>query len=256
MINRRVADFLPVIIVVLLIVAWQIAIVSLKIPQYAIPAPSAVLTAITRADLNWFLNSWKTLYETVIGFLVSIAISIPLAIMISYSVLLRRAFYPLILAVQVLPKAALAPILFLALGFTDLPRILTVFLLSFFPIVIGTTAGLEALDPDYVDLLRSLGFSKFKIYLEARIPNSLPYLFTGLKVGVTLSVLGAVVAEFVVSNVGLGFLLLSSLTNVNTPVAFGALTILMVMGGGLYLLVLGMERIAIPWYFRSKKSSV
>ncbi len=238
------------------LMAWMAAVVLFRIPEYILPSPLNVLIVLFSGKQNWLPDTLFTLYETLGGFGLGVIVGIPLSIAIVYSSFLNRSLYPLILALQLVPKVALAPIIFIALGFGDVPHILVVFLTGFFPIIIDTVAGLNALDPDYVDFLKSLGASKIQIFSRGRFPNALPHIFNGLKLSITFAVIGAVVAEFVESNMGLGFVLLQALSELGTVTAFAALLLLTFMGYGLFMVLLVLERFTIPWYIRSKQARV
>lgn len=179
-------------------------------------------------------------------------IGIPLAIALMYSVWFNRVAYPIILLFQVIPKVALAPLIFLLMNFGLIPRIIVTFLVAFFPIIIDTLAGLNSLEPDYVDLLRSVGANNYQIFTLARLHNAFPQIFAGLKVSITLALIGAIVAEFVQSNSGLGYILLEAMANGSTVTAFGAIVLLAIMGVGLYLIFVVLERMTTGWYIRSK----
>jgi NitT/TauT family transport system permease protein len=250
----RILDVIvPIATVFVAIVIWQEVTQIFKIPLFILPSPLNILNALTSHSFNWVGDSWSTTYETVAGFILAAAVGIPLAIALVYSQWLSRVMYPVILFFQVVPKVALAPIIFVMIGFGFFPRVVIVFLIVFFPIVIDTMAGLRALDPIYVDLMRSLGFSNFHIFIKARLPNSLPFIFSGFKIAITLALIGAVVAEFVQANVGLGNILLSSMTTGQTPATFASVFLLSIIGAILYLVFSGLERVMSGWYIRSKQ---
>ena len=251
---RQISYYAPPIVLIMAIIGiWQFATYEFKIPVYLLPGPVAIWKALTQSNINWSREFLATLYEVLTGFFLAVAVSIPLAIVLVYSKWFNRAVYPIILALQILPKVAIAPLLFILLGFNDTPRILVVFLISFFPIIIDTVTGLNALDPNHVELMRSLGASNFQIFGMARFRNGLPFIYSGLKVSITLALVGAVVAEFVQANNGLGFVLIAELTQIGTATAFAALTLLTLMGIMLYIVVLVLEAITIPWYAKSKQ---
>jgi NitT/TauT family transport system permease protein len=169
-------------------------------------------------------------------------------LVITLSGVLNKILMPYIVALQVLPKVAIAPILYILLGFTDTSRILLIVILTFFPIVINTSTGLMDVDRNLVHLLKALRASDATIFWKVRLPNSLPYFFDGLKIGVSGALVGAIVAEFVSSSKGLGFLILNSQYTFNTTAAFGAFVILTVLGLVLYSSVILLGRRLMPWY--------
>jgi len=255
--RSSITQFLPSIgAIVAAVIVWQAAVALLSIPAYLLPSPSDIFATLVSSNIDWATNTWVTFYESALGFLLSAAIGVPLSIAMVYSTWLNKTLSPLILAMQIVPKVAIAPILVILFGFGDLPRVLVAFLVAFFPVIIDTTAGLNALDPDYIDLLRSLGSSEVQTFLIARIPNALPSILNGFKVSITLALIGAIVAEFVQANNGLGYILLTSLLQLGTRIAFASLLLLTVMGFGLYLILLLVERFTIPWYVHSKQVRV
>ncbi len=253
--SKNYLNFLPSIFaVVVAVVVWQITVTTLQIPIYELPAPSDILAAFYVPHMDWLANLWATSFETVAGFGLSILIGIPLAIALSFSIWFNRTVYPLIIALQVIPKVALAPIIFLILGFGVFPRVVITFMVAFFPVVIDTMTGLGSLEPDYVDLFKSLGSSKLQIFTMARLPNAMPSIFSGLKIAITLALIGAVVAEFVQANSGLGYLLLNALQFGNSPEAWAALVSLGILGGVLFMIFEGLERLTTGWYIKSRQN--
>ena len=250
---RLVLNYLPsAVVVILFLIAWQAYVVLFHVPSFLLPPPTSIATILASPSGDWFGNSWTTLYETIAGFVMAAVIGIPLAIALMYSVWFNRVAYPIILLFQVIPKVALAPLIFLLMNFGLIPRIIVTFLVAFFPIIIDTLAGLNSLEPDYVDLLRSVGANNYQIFTLARLHNAFPQIFAGLKVSITLALIGAIVAEFVQSNSGLGYILLEAMANGSTVTAFGAIVLLAIMGVGLYLIFVVLERMTTGWYIRSK----
>jgi NitT/TauT family transport system permease protein len=188
-----------------------------------------------------------TLYETLVGFALAIAVSIPLAVAVVYSPLLQNTIYPILLAMQSTPKVAIAPLLALWIGFGAAPKIIVVFLVCFFPIVVATASGLTAVPASLIDLIRSLSASPIQTFMKIRFPTAMPHIFVGLKIAITFAVIGAVIGEFVGSENGLGYLILISTSQSRTPLAFGALVLLTVMSIVLYYAVALLERLAVPW---------
>jgi NitT/TauT family transport system permease protein len=164
------------------------------------------------------------------------------------STTLNKILMPYIVGLQVLPKVAIAPVLYVLMGFSDTSRILLVVILTFFPIAINVSTGLTDVDRNHVHLLRSLGAGNVTVFYKVRLPNSLPYFFDGLRIGVSGALVGAIVAEFVSSNSGLGFLILNSQYTFNTTAAFAAFAILTVLGLVLYSGVVLVGRRLMPWY--------
>ncbi|MCL6641596.1 MAG: ABC transporter permease [Candidatus Rokubacteria bacterium] len=195
-----------------------------------------------------------TLYETLAGFALSVAVGTPLAVAIVYSPVLRWAIYPLLVVAQAIPKVAIAPVLLLLLGAGEVSKVVVAFLVAFFPIVVDTATGLAATPPELLDLSRSYRAGALKTFLKVRFPMALPFFFSGLKVAVTLSVIGAVVGEFVGSDRGLGYVIVSATSYWKSNLAFGAMLLLAVMAVGLFALVEAVERLVCPWYVFTREA--
>jgi len=212
-----------------------------------VPAPLGIIQETWEWRWRLLGHTWVTLYETLAGFGLSIAVGTPLAVMLVYSPVLRDAVYPIVVVAQAIPKVAIAPVLLLLLGAGEVSKVVVAFSVAFFPIVVDTATGLAATPPELLDLSRSYRASAFKTFVKVRFPMALPFFFSGLKVAVTLSVIGAVVGEFVGSDEGLGYLILVSGSQLNTAMVFVALVILSVMGAILFEMVEVLQRIACPW---------
>lgn len=244
----RVAYLIPsVLTVTAILVLLQLLLPILKVPPYIFPLPSSVLSLLLASNIPWSTHTLATLLEAVYGYALAVSLGIAIAVLIHESRILRSILEPIMLAAQVMPKVAFVPILFLWLGLNFLPRVLTVFLVCFFPVVIDTTAGLGLADRDMLDLVRSFNSSRLILLRKVSFPTALPDIFAGLKISVTLALLGAVVAEFVSSNEGLGYLIFSAQTQLNTTVAIASATILVLLGFLLYGILLVAERLVVPW---------
>jgi NitT/TauT family transport system permease protein len=200
-------------------------------------------------------NTWITLYETVLGFVLACVIGLVTAVLIAYSRTMDKALYPLVLVAQVIPKIAIAPLLVVWFG-TDLrPKVILAVLIAFFPIVISGVAGLRSTDPELLDLSATMGASRWQTFRKIRFPNALPHLMAGLKVAVTLAVVGAVVGEFVGASEGLGYVLLLANGNLDAPLLFADLILMSVIGILLFAVVEVAEALLIPWH-ASRRSEV
>lgn len=244
---RLVDAALPTLTLIALLVAWQVVAVTLKPPVWLLPSPADVLrTGIEwRTDLPY--HTAITLYETLVGFIASIVLGVPLAVLIVYSRFLQRTIYPILLALQSVPKVAIAPLLLMWVGHGELPKIIVVFLVCFFPIVVSTATGMQAVPTALLDLVRSLSASQLQIFLKIRLPNAMPYIFVGLKVAITLAVIGAVIGEFVGSNAGLGYLILISTQQFNTALAFVSIILLTLLSIVLFYGIEILEKWLVPW---------
>lgn len=230
---------------------WELLVRWFDVPGYLFPAPSAIVEVYFTADVDWLRHTWATLRDALTGFTIGVVVGFTLAVVITLSEVLSRVIMPYVVALQVLPKVAIAPILYIILGFTNTSRVLLIVILTFFPVVINVSTGLRSVDRNLVHLLQSLGASRLVVFYKVRLPNSLPYFFDGLRIAVSGALVGAIVAEFVSSNEGLGFLILNSQYTFNTTAAFGAFAILTVLGLSLYGSVVYLGWRLMPWNERA-----
>jgi NitT/TauT family transport system permease protein len=246
--RRLLSEILiPAATLLVTLLAWEAATWAFRIPRFIMPAPSAILGEGWAWRYRFVEHTWVTLYETLGGFALSMAVGVPLAVLIIYSPALRAAIYPLIVIAQSVPKIAIAPVLLLVLGYGEAPKMVVAFLVAFFPVVIDTATGLAATPPELLDLSRSYRASAFKTFVKVRLPMALPFIFAGAKVAITLSVIGAVVGEFVGSDKGLGYVILSSTSYWKTEIAFSAMILLSLLAIVLFAAVSLVERVVCPW---------
>jgi NitT/TauT family transport system permease protein len=247
----RIAEF--AVSIGALLVAWHLAVVIFDIPPYVLPLPWDVLVELVEQwNVQLYDETMVTFIESLGGFLLAIVVSVPLAILITYSDLLNRLVMPALVVSQVIPKIALAPLFVIWLGFGLLPKVLMSFLVAFFAIVVSTVVGLRSIEPNMLHLSRSMGASTLQTFLKVRLPNSLPTFFGGLKVGVTLAVIGAIVGEFVGAGSGLGHLTIIAMASLNLPLTFAAILMMGVIGVVMYGAVELLERLAVPWKKRDE----
>jgi len=239
--------FLPPVAMVVLLLLWEAVVDAFSIPLFVIPAPSDILHASIHSGGRIPFHTFITLYETIAGFAVATVIGIGLGIVIVSSRLLRDMFFPLLVIAQSVPKVSIAPVLLITLGYGELPKIIIVFLVCFFPIVVSTAAGLESAPKEVLDLARSMSATTFDAFRKVRFPSAMPQIFVGLKVAVILAVIGAIIGEFVGSDRGLGYLILISMSQAETPLAFGAIAVLAILSILLFYGVELLERILVPW---------
>ena len=218
------------------------------IPVFLLPAPSVIWTETLGLGPVLVDHLVATLTTILLGFAFSIVVSFPIGVLIAYSAFFAIAVYPLLVLTQSIPKVALAPILVVLLGAGEMPRVVVTFLVAFFPLVIAVATGLMSVPPELVELGRSLKASRLQELLRIRLPWSVPVLFGGLKVAIALSVVGAVVGEFVGSNSGIGFVLQRSIGNFELPTMFAALVVLALIGVLLFWAIDLIERFAVPWH--------
>ena len=238
----------PIAGIVVFLVIWQLGVVVSKAPAYLLPTPIEIARTFIDEFPRLLRHGWVTTYEMLLGYLLAVAIAVPLAIAITSSQRFDQFVMPTMLFFQVVPKVAIAPLFLVWFGVGALPKVLVAFLISFFPIVIDSAVGLRSMSSEMLDLARSMGASRTQIFTRFRLPTSLPYLFSGLKVAATLAIAGAVVGEFVGADKGLGYLLLVTNSNMETSLMFATLVALTFIGLVFFYLVECLEAVLIPWH--------
>ena len=239
----------------LLIVLWEVAVRVTGVKEYLLPPPSKVWTEFWKRHDIVAGGAWVTTQEILAGYALAVVVSVPLALWIAYSRFMEQAVYPVIVFLQIVPKIAIAPLFIIWFGFGFTPKLLLVFLLSFFPIVVSSIAGFKSADRDVMDFARTTGAGGIKLFLKIRLPQALPQIFTGLKVGAALAATAAVVAEFVASDRGLGYLLLQYNGNLDTPMVFAVIILLSLIGLIVYYAVELIERFTIPWHVSHRQTA-
>lgn len=246
---RPSLDFVyPVMLLFALGAIWEWATAGGKIPKYILPSASDTVKALVA---NWPLlleNALSTTVAIIAGFGLSVVIGVGFGLLIVGFKPIEKSVYPLLVGSQAIPKIALAPIFVVWFGFELTPRIIMAFLIAFFPMVIATVTGMRAIEPELVHVSRCMGLRPIQRLLKVRLPNSLPYLFSGMKVAIALSAVGAVVGEFVGSDSGLGNIMIRAIAFVNTPLLFASIILLTAIAIVLFVLVGVIERFAIPWH--------
>lgn len=238
---------LPLFTFVGLLVLWEVLIILFKVPEYIVPRPSQFLVRVWQDRSLLWTHTLVTGSEVIVGFLAATVVSIPLALVVVSVPLVERAFYPVIVFFQIIPKIAIAPLFIVWFGFGAFPKDLLTFLLCFFPILVASMSGFRALDPRVLYLTRSMGASWWQTFRYVRIPAALPFIFSGLKVSVVLAVTAAIVAEFVGANSGLGYLLLRGSSYFDTQLIFATLVALSLLGLVFNYAVEILERVIMPW---------
>jgi len=234
--------------VVAFLLIWEAAAHMFRLPSYILPPPSEILMELVNRRAQYTNAALFTLQPMLIGFVAAVVIGVALALLVAFSKAMEKTVYPLLVFFQIVPKIAVAPLFIIWFGFGLVPKVLLVFLLSFFPVVVSAITAFRSVDPDILDLARSTGAGRWRTFVKVQIPHALPTLFTGFKVAAALSATAAVVAEFVASDRGLGYLLLEANGNLNTSMAFGSVFVLTALGFALYALVEIAEQVMIPWH--------
>lgn len=229
--------FSALVLTAVLIGIWQIAVPLAGLSEFVLPTPFAIAKRMVTDASLLATHSYITLLEVIVGFGLSVAIGIPLSLAIFYSRTFEKAVYPILVALQTIPKVSLAPLLVLYLGYGWAPKITLAFLISFFPIVIATVVGLQSLDRNLVSLVRSMGANEWQTFFKVRLPAALPSIFGGFKVAISLAVIGAVIGEYIAAEQGLGYLQLQANALFDTTLNFATVVTISALGVILYFAV-------------------
>jgi NitT/TauT family transport system permease protein len=251
--RRTWGVLLPFIGFALLLAVWWALKAIQGWDDFILPSPAAVVDTIVERRGYLLDNVGVTFVEILAGFALSIAIALPIGIGIAYSWVIDRMVSPLLLAFNAVPKVAIAPVLVIWMGFSELPKIVMVVLLCFFPIVLSTAAGMKSTPQEYRDLVRSLNASPLQAFRKVRLPYALPQIFVGLKVAISLAVIGAVIGEFVGADSGLGYVIIASGSSADTALAFASIVLLSAISVVLYYAIIFVERLVVPWADEEKR---
>jgi len=231
-----------------LLILWEAGCRLFSVPDFLLPSPTRIVSAGFSVPLErWGDHICATLRVALLGYVFAIAVSIPLAVLLSNSRVFNKTLYPLLVVIQSTPVVAVAPILVVTLGAGDLPRILITFMISFFPIVVSTVTGLSSVPEELIELSRSLRASRMREIMRIRLPHAVPYIFSALRVSITLSIIGAVVAELVAANRGLGYSIAFLTSMFKVPQAFATLLVLVIISLALFRLIGGLQHWLAPW---------
>lgn len=246
--SKHAAHFLyPLAGTLIIVLVWHYYVVLFHVPIVVLPTPMQVLQAMAQEWKALLEEGWVTALECIYGFALAMAIGIPIAVTMTYSRIANQMFYPLLVASQSIPKVAIAPILLVWFGTGLQSKLAMAFVIAFFPVVVDTATGLRSTSPELLELARSLQCSRLQTFFKIQLPSALPSIFSGAKIAVTLAVIGAVIGEFIGSNEGLGNLLLTANSQLNTPLVWAALIVLSALGMVLYGIVVLAEIILMPW---------
>ncbi len=232
---------------------WEGIVALREIPAWKLPAPSAIAEEMWVSRTLLGENAWVTLKEVLIGFTIALGVGVLIAGLISFSRTFQRVLYPPVIASETVPWIVVAPLLLIWVGYGIQHKVIVVALISVFPIVVNTVDGLRAADPDMINLLRTLGANRWQVFTKAQIPGALPFMFSGVKIAITASVIGAVVGEWVGASEGLGYLSIRSKSQFLTERVFASVVLLALMGIVLFLASSLLERVLLPWYHNQRR---
>ncbi len=243
----------PLVVVGLMIVVWAAIAATSGLSAFILPSPARVLQAAWRTRDLLGTAIGMTMLETIIGLIIALVLAVALAAAMDLSPFLRRALYPLLVASQTVQILAIAPLLIIWFGFGLTPKVIVVVLVCFFPMAVSMADGLRAADPDLIALLRAMNATRGQIWRIVRLPAALPSFFSGLRVAVTYSVVGATIGEWVGGSTGLGLYMLRSKNALATDQVFVGIVITTLLSMGLFALVYLIERLALPWYYSPQR---
>jgi NitT/TauT family transport system permease protein len=228
-----------------LLLAWYLFVTLGKVPQFVMPSPGATLDALLQPNYSWWTNIAVTATEIFAGYFLALVAGIAFALVFTWSKALESFFMPLLVSLNMIPKVALGPLIIVWFKYGIFPNSMMAFSICVFPILLTTARGLREVEPELLDLVRSLKGSRWQLFTKIQLPGALPYIFSGMKVAAILAVAGAIVGEFLGSDKGLGYLMLQVQVTLDTPAMFMAVILITLLGMLLYGLVLALERILV-----------
>jgi NitT/TauT family transport system permease protein len=237
---------LAVIAHVALVVAWYLFVRLGEVPKFVMPGPIQTVNALLQPNYSWWTNVAVTATEIYGGYFLALGIGVAVALAFTWSKTLEAFFMPLFVSLNMVPKVALGPLIIVWFKYGVLPNSIMAFSIAVFPILLTTARGLREIEPELLDLVRSLKGSRWQLFTKIQLPGALPYIFSGMKVAAILAVAGAIVGEFLGSDKGLGYLMLQVQVTLDTPAMFMAVLLITLMGMLLYGLVLLLERLLVP----------
>lgn len=250
--RRKLIAIMPWVVFFGLLLFWQAFVDVFGIREFVLPAPSAILASFIKYNWPIIDHMRWTLITTLIGFGLAIVGGMLIGIAVGYSTLVYKCLYPLLVGFNAIPKVAVAPILVLWFGIGVLPAVIMAFIISFFPIVVNVATGIATMEPEMADVLRSMGASNREVLTKVAIPRSLPYLFASLKVAITLSFVGSVLAETIAGNAGLGYLMVTASARFDAPLVFAGLIAVAALAVSLYAVCVIVEKRMTRWAFRGE----
>jgi len=251
--RKVVRQVLPWAVIAGMFVLWELAVRIFQIPQFVLPAPTAIFEELWRWRVPILENSWQTLMTTLIGFAFAIVIGAIGGVALGSSRVIYDGFYPALIAFNSVPKVAVIPVLVIWFGIGTIPAVITAFLLSFFPILVNVATGIATVEPELRDVLRALGATKRQVIMKVGLPRAMPYFFASLKIAMTVAFVGSIVAETVAANAGIGHLMLVASSRFEVPLAFAGLIVTGLMGVGMYVVCVAIEQRMTGWATRGSE---
>jgi putative hydroxymethylpyrimidine transport system permease protein len=237
----------PSMLLILFFIFWELMVRQFEVPHYILPAPTRIIHTLNVQQSLLLHHTFVTLEEIIVGFLLAFVVGVGLAFLMFQFPLLEKTFYPIVIGSQTIPVFAIAPLLVLWFGYGLPSKVVMAALIVFFPIVVNTLDGLKGADSDEVNLLRILKANRWQILWKVRVPSALPFVFSGCKIGISVSTIGAIIGEWVGSKEGLGYLMLHANAQLQISLIFASLIYLTILGVSLFYLIVLMERWVMPW---------
>ncbi len=254
-ISKTVERWSPLIVLVAVLLLWQLVVTLFRVPDYIFPSPWQIGQQFLAFSGPLLQAAWKTFWVTMLGFAISIVVGVMLGFLIGSSRLAYTALYPLMVAFNAVPKAAVVPILVVWFGIGLGPGVLTAFLISFFPITVNIATGLATLEPELEDVLRVLGAKRWDVLVKVGLPRSMPYFYGSLKIAITLAFVGTVLAEMTAGDSGIGYLMQSAASQQRMPLAFAGLVTIGAMAMAMYELFSWIEKRTTGWAHRGSQAA-
>jgi NitT/TauT family transport system permease protein len=250
--RRRLQAALPWLVIIGMFALWEIAVRAFNVPEFVLPAPSAIAASMVKWWLPLVDNAWQTTMTTLIGFGLAIVFGLLLGVAIGSSTLLYHGLYPLLIGFNSIPKVAVVPILVIWFGIGTVPAVITAFLISFFPIVVNVATGIATVEPELRDVLRALGARHTDIIRKVGLPRAMPYFFASLKISITVAFVGSIIAETVAANKGIGHLMILASSRFDVPLVFAGLIVTAILGVLLYVIAVAIEARTTGWAMRGQ----
>ena len=253
--SKTLERWSPILLLAAILVLWQACVSIFKVPDFIFPGPVQIALEFVEFKGPLLEAAWKTFWVTMLGFGISIVVGVLLGFLIGSSRIAYAAVYPLMVAFNAVPKAAVVPILVVWFGIGLGPGILTAFLISFFPITVNIATGLATLEPELEDVLRVLGAKRWDVLVKVGLPRSMPYFYGSLKVAITLAFVGTVLAEMTAGDSGIGYLMQTAGSQQRLPLAFAGLVVIGAMAMAMYELFSWIEMRTTGWAHRGSQAA-
>jgi NitT/TauT family transport system permease protein len=254
-VSKNLERWSPLIVLAVVLVLWQLIVALLEVPEFIFPSPLQIAREFIEFKGPLLEAAWKTFWVTMLGFGIAIVVGVLLGFLVGSSRLAYTALYPLMVAFNAVPKAAIVPILVVWFGIGLGPGALTAFLISFFPITVNIATGLATMEPELEDVLRVLGAKRWDVLVKVGLPRSMPYFYGSLKVAITLAFVGTVLAEMTAGDSGIGYLISSASSQQRVPLAFAGLVTIGVMAMAMYELFSWVEKRTTGWAHRGSQAA-